>query len=391
MKKYSIPKLVKYNDLNKTWYVFFRYRLPNGNLKVIKTTGDINLEYKTYASRLAAGEALAEYYHNRLKSGWNPLITEIKEADKHSLAGALELALEKKKKHVASITFKNYRNTLKFAVKAISGLNLMELPIKDVRRVHVKKILEVIADERDWGGKAYNKALTHLQALFTELLQWDIIEYSPADKIRKMDEEESDDKVYLTDRERIILKKYLTENHHNFWKFLMMIYHCGLRPVEITRITIGMIDFKNRIIKMPVGTGKKRTKKRIVAITGEMWSYLAPILALNYPKDYYLFGSDRIPGRGNEGKYPDFVPGKTQLKRDTATKRWKRLVIDGLSINVRMYALKDMGANDKLLSGVSLETIQKQMGHSEKKTTEIYATISHKLSVQEIQQKSPNF
>ena len=50
-----------------------------------------------------------------------------------------------------------------------------------------------------------------------------------------------------------------------------------------------------------------------------------------------MFGSYRDKGKGNVGKFLDFIPGPTKIKRDTATKRWKRIVKDGLKINVNLY------------------------------------------------------
>jgi hypothetical protein len=72
------------------------------------------------------------------------------------------------------------------------------------------------------------------------------------------------------------------------------------------------------------------------------------------PKDYFLFGSFREKAKGNLGKHNDFIPGPTKIKRDTATKRWKRIVKDHLGIDVNMYSNKHSGANAKILAGIDL-------------------------------------
>lgn len=387
MKVYTEPKIYAGTGKESLWYIWFRYKG-----KLIKKRDDLN-RIKDLSVRMREAKTLAKIYHDKLKRDWNPLIGDIEEIDavNYLLPDALELALEKKKKHIAAISYKNYKNTLKFVLQAINSLNIASIPVGDVKRAHVKKILEVISDERDWSGKAYNKALSHIQSFFTELLQWDIVEYSPADKIRRMPEDESEEKIYLTDRQRLIIKQNIAPNHPEFYRFLMTLYHSGIRPVEITRLKFDMVDRRRRIIKMPPGTGKTRKKKRIVAITQELWEYLCPILEKDFPDDYYLFGSSRIPGRGNEGKFVDFVPGPTQMKRGTATSRYKKLVKDDLGIDVDMYYFKDMGTNDKLLAGVDPDAIQSQLGHSERKTTELYMTMAAELKIRDIQQKSPGF
>ena len=72
---YSVPKLVKYVDLSKPWYVYFRY-----NKKLFKYTNDIN-RIKDYKKRLFAGQALAKAYLDRLKEGWNPLVPDLEDIE----------------------------------------------------------------------------------------------------------------------------------------------------------------------------------------------------------------------------------------------------------------------------------------------------------------------
>jgi hypothetical protein len=107
------------------------------------------------------------------------------------------------------------------------------------------------------------------------------------------------------------------------------------------------------------------------------------------PKDYYLFGSFREVGKGNIGKHVDFIPAPTQLKRDTATKRWEKIVKIGLKINVTMYSMKKYGANKKAEAGISIDAIQGTFGHSKKETTLIYLTKQNEINRKEIMDKSP--
>lgn len=83
---------------------------------------------------------------------------------------------------------------------------------------------------------------------------------------------------------------------------------------------------------------------------------------LSYPGDYYLFGTTREPGTGNIGKHEDFIPGPTSVKRDTATKRWKRIVKDNLGIEANLYSMKYLGANKKILARMDLDSLRELMG-----------------------------
>ena len=109
------------------------------------------------------------------------------------------------------------------------------------------------------------------------------------------------------------------------------------------------------------------------------------------PKDFYLFGSFRTAGKGNSGPKLDFIPGPTHINRDTATRRWETIVKIGLEINMTMYAMKKHGANMKLSSGISLEAISEQFGHTKLETTKIYTTMLHEINRNEVLLKAPAF
>lgn len=106
---------------------------------------------------------------------------------------------------------------------------------------------------------------------------------------------------------------------------------------------------------------------------------------------FYLFGSYREKGRGNVGKYIDFIPGPTPIKRDTATKRWQKIVKIKLGIDVNMYAYKHKGADDKLIAGINLDSIRNQLGHSTKKMTSTYAKGITGVYKKDIIDNSPEF
>ena len=80
----------------------------------------------------------------------------------------------------------------------------------------------------------------------------------------------------------------------------------------------------------------KTKRKRIVPINKFLMVYYKKMDFELLPKDYYLFGSFREPGRGNIGKHKDFIPRPTHINRDTATKRWEKIVKKGLGIQMNI-------------------------------------------------------
>lgn len=197
-------------------------------------------------------------------------------------------------------------------------------------------------------------------------------ENNPAHKIKNLSVVESRANTPATSDEHEKIKNCLSENYPNFFNFIKTIYYTGARPKELLSVKLEMINLRHREIILPAEITKVGKTDRIIVIDDGLLEVLQEMEIDKYPKDFYLFGSFRISGRGNVGKHLDFIPGPTPLKRDTATKRWKKIVKDGLAIDVNMYSYKHKGGNDKLRAGVDLDSIRNQYGHSNKKMTKVY-------------------
>lgn len=382
---FTKPKLVKYEDLSKSWYVYFFY---NGTKKVFKK----GINYiQSYDKRLKEANALADALLDRLKKGWNPLIPDIYDTSSElTLLAALDFALEKKKPNIGVKTFSGYCGSVKFVKTAIESLGLEFLPVQKVKRIHVKTILEKIKLQRSASNNSYNKYLDHFRAVLSELIQWDIIPINPANNIKNLPVAESLFYTPATAKENEIIKNELQKNHLTFFNFLATLVHTGIRPEEILKIQLDMIDLLRSQIVLPAEI-TKTNKPRIVPINKHLQIIFQSMNFESLPKVYYLFGSFREVGRGNVGAKLDFICGPTKLKRDTATKRWNRIVIVGLQINVKMYSYKHFGANAKILAGMTMEALKELYGHTSVLTTAIYATKIKEVRRIEIMELSPDF
>jgi len=264
MKKYSDPKLIKYegaDGLKKTWYVYFRYKQPDGSWKVIKRTAEMN-RISDYKERLSYGNILQKAVADKLKKGWNPLVPDIEEeSQSYTLYQAIEYAFESKRPNLAPKTIKDYSCTIRFVKTAISELGFGDLLLTDTKRTHIKLILKTIKDKRKWSNNAYNKALNHIQAVMSELvIECEFIEYNPAHKIKVLPTEESVKNAAPSEFIFNKIKSYLSDKHPEYWVFILMIKNTGIRPVELTRITLNMIDPVNRIITLPAHITKNRKR-----------------------------------------------------------------------------------------------------------------------------------
>lgn len=383
-KTYTKPRLCKSKD--GIWYVHFTYR---GKLKKYKK----GINYiKNLREREVFGNALVNEIHRKLKNGWNPFVPDpIEIQDDIFIVNALNFALQEKKPVLAAKTYSSYLGTLRFIIKAIKSLNLEYLKIQNVKRIHIRAIIKRAKEQNKWTNNARNKHLGQLGAIMSELIDFDYIEYNPCHKIKPLPVEESMANRTPTDQEHDKIKKQLLVKDPNFYKFIETEYHTGIRPKEILAIQIKMINLEIREIILPPVITKSGTKKRHVVINDYMLEMFLKMNIYDFPDDFYLFGSFRKNGMGNVGKFEDFIPGPTPVKRDTATKRWNKLIKKDLGIDINMYAYKHKGGNDKIINGVDLDSLRHQYGHSQKRMTEHYVKQIKGIYKKDIIKNSPDF
>jgi integrase len=383
--KFTIPKLVKYDDDSKPWYVYFRYEKKlfryKFSLNYIKNLSEREHEFREVCKILLS----------KLNSGWNPNIKDHEaELSEYTLNEALDFALAKKKPNVSLKTYQGYSGTVRFIKSSVIDLNLKNLKVIEVKRVHIKLILEKTIELRKWSNKAHNKHLGYLKAILSELIQWDIIETNPAFNVKSLPETESDANVpaSLADIDRI--RKELSTNHKSFYVFVITIFHTGIRPAEILKLKLIDVNLKaGEITLSPDIT--KTNKKRIVPINKYLLKFYKEMDFESLPKEYYLFGTFRTPKKIYKKTEPDFIPGPRKVSRCTATRRWESIVKLGLKIDMNLYAMKHYGADQKILAGLPLDTLRELYGHSSTLMTEKYAKKVKEVYRRQIMDQSPDF
>ena len=382
---YSKPKVVKYDDLKKSWYVYFRY-----NGKLFRYKFGINY-IKNYKKRLVEIEALRDALELKLKEGWNPNIPDnFAYNSTMDLIQALDYAFEKKKPLISDNTITAYNTAINFFKESVSLLSLDNICITDVKRIHIKTILDHVKTNKKWTNNSYNKNLGYLKAIFSELVNWDIIEINPSHGIKKLKTVESLPTKTATDNELQQIKNKIHSEFPSFFNFITTIFHTGIRPEELLKIKVSMIDLKESEIRMPPEIAKTPFY-RIVPINQYLKKCFLEMDIQNSQSDYYLFGSFREHFNRGLKKELDFIPGPNKLSRDTASKLWRKLVKNGLEIDITMYSLKHLGGDKKILAGVELDALRELYGHTSKRMTERYTKTLKEINRKQIIEKSPDF
>lgn len=386
-EKFTKPKLSK---TSKYWYVHFRYEG-----KQFRETMGLN-KIADLKKREAEYKELCQLLLIDLTNGWNPnLPNNIQHQDKMKFIEALKFALEKKKNNISAATYSSYNGTIKYMEIASDILKLNNLKIIDTKRVHIKLLMEEARKLRKWSDNAYNTHLLHLKIILTVLTKWDIIESNPASKIDSLKtDKESNFNAPASEKNMETIKKELIEKDYNFYIFCITIFHTGIRISELLKVTIGMTNLENNEFNLP-GTITKNKKSRTVPINKYLKEDLKSMGFSKLPKDYYLFGNLKNPGKGKKTKenknLPDFVPSPYQVVRKTATTRWEDIIKKGLGIKMNLYAMKHYGADKKILAGIDMDSLRELYGHSSHLMTEKYAKIIKEVYRKNILEKSPDF
>lgn len=409
------PKRPQPKDIKKLWYVSFRFRNPDtGQWVPIKKKKGINL-YKNFRERLAEANALREALYDLLCKGWNPItktfdskvddpLTDINELSKMPFRKAVEYAL--KNCHVSPRTFGNYRNSSQRIMKAARGVEVAgsnqiydfaNLPIEKIQKKHIKLLLAHCKKTFKWSNKAYNKHMGYFKSVLARL-EDDVIPSNPAHGLKYLPVMETKKFIPYTEDEKKQIRDKLYLEYYGLFVILMVEHDTGMRPNEILALKIPDINLQQKMITIipDITRDNSKTKNiRMVPMTDAVFFLLKEWVKHPHGPADFVFGSPYKTGKGNRGKGVKneqyFKPSPVRIKRDTITKLWKKVVIDGLGIKKYLYAGKHTGADAKILAGISVDALQSMYGHTSKYMTLKYITELKEIHAREIREKSPTF
>jgi len=149
-------------------------------------------------------------------------------------------------------------------------------------------------------------------------------------------------------------------NTHNLkhLTILAVIYSCGLRISELINISLNDIDNNRMIIHIRKGKGNK---DRQVQLTNQVLELLRMYYKKYLPVNYLIVGQ-------NGGKYSTTSIQKIIKKSALKARIYKK---------VTPHTLRHSFATHLLENGTDIRFIQKNLGHSDIKTTQIYTHVSN--------------
>ena len=355
------------------WYISYRFYdedSKNGQLIIVKS----GINYiKNLPDKQAAIEALLDDEVERLKDGFNPISKKFihEEFEDYPIPPNTQFykALKKASKEleVAHTTKLDIKGVLKYLKSAISKLKYDKLEISQVRRRHIRLLLNTVQKRENISDNRYNKVRAYTSMLFNELIQLESIESNPVKLIKKKKVVKRARK--LIDEDKLIeIDEYLKSNVYTFWRYLRIFFHSGSRSTELFRLKKEDIDLKNYQFTVTVRKGKN-FKQQIRPINIHVYRFWKELYFTSKRGDF-------IFSKGLE-------PGKNQISARQITIRWKRHAKDKFGITEDFYLLKHLHS-DKVDEIQGLIVASAANGHTTTRMTEDVYAVNHKKRINEI-------
>ena len=282
-------------------------------------------------------------------------------------------------RNVSEHTLRNYQSDLEQFVDHLAPANpkngRRNFPdLADIDHITIREWLATLHTAQKKKSSIARK-LAALRTFFQFLVREGLVEQNPA-------------RLVATPRQEKKLPKHLsiedaikfietpdtnTELGKRDRAMLELMYATGVRVAELTRMNIGHIDFRNRLIRV---TGKRR-KERIVPFGEPALDALRAYLDI---RDGFLNNAP-ISEREPEALFLNYQ-GTRITTRSVGRMVDKYIRLCAGKYDISPHALRHSFATHLLDSGADLRDIQELLGHARLSSTQIYTHVSMEKLIQ---------
>lgn len=247
-------------------------------------------------------------------------------------------------------TFHTYRTALREFVRVVGDVPLRSVGVREIEHFLSTKKQEA----SEWTARKYYIALA---SAFEKAVQWRYLPENPFRKVQKPHVRETIP-AYFTEREFRLLLSVIEDR--DFRELCVTGLLTGLRLGELLALKWSDVDFAGKVLLVrnsETFTTKTR-KNRVVPMNEDLCRLLR----------------ERKESLSVESELVFHSQGGRALKEGTVSQRFKRCVRRaGLNDKLKFHSLRHSFASALVASGVSLFAVQKLLGHTTGKTTEIYS------------------
>ena len=229
---------------------------------------------------------------------------------------------------------------------------------RDLNTIGIREIEHFLAVKKaeasPWTSRKYFLAL---RAAFEKAVQWNLLKENPFGKVKKPKVAEVLPAFFTEKDFEIFL---LAIDDRNYRELYAMAILTGMRLGELLNLRWSDIDFSSKriLIQNSESFTTKSKRSRVVPISEDL------LRLLTDRKENIRTESD-LAFPNSHGR---------KLNETVVERKFKKAVRRaGLNEKLHFHSLRHSFASALVMSGVSLYAVQKLLGHSSSKTTEIYS------------------
>lgn len=363
-------------QVSGVWRIcWYNYHPDKKRLERIRQTFNIN-RIRDITERRRVGLLYVQLINEALRKGYNYWVdtmglkldpVQIKAAmptvpEPVSIVQALDRALKTRVLGTKPRTASSYRSNIKTLTDWLTANELHTMPVTDFTADHFQDFL-FYKSSLGHGNANLNEHLSFNKTTFNVIRKnLKLIKENPLTDLDYLTEQESRLFQPLTPDEIARIVPVLIAYSPRFYLFTKFIPDEYIRPHHIARLQSCDIHYHTDLINV----GGDTTKNNRTAEKQLLKSIKRMLLDMEYnklPGHYYLFGKNFEPS-------PTLYPSLSIR----AAEIWKELVIDGLGIHKKMYAMKHTAMQYFVNNNenVDIYYLRQQAEHNSAAITEIY-------------------
>lgn len=259
-------------------------------------------------------------------------------------------------KYISMNLTKSYLIDVSLTFKKLKNFLQNDVPLHKLNSSILDKFLSEISIKSKFQAK---KCYANLKSAFNKAIIWNYLNTNPLKEI-KAAKTPTNNPIFISEIE--LMQIIANESNQTLKSIYVFAFNTGMRLREIANLKWNQLSFPERIIKVQ-NTEEFTTKgkrERVIPMNDKTLNILESIM----PKIFNLNSNEFVFTKDGKRFNPDYI-----------SKMFKRALRKTPSINskIHFHDLRHSFASNLAQKGVSLFVIKELLGHTDIKTTMIYA------------------
>lgn len=360
--KYARLSAPKHDTWRICWY---NIHPASNELKRVRKTFNLN-RIEVTAIRRATAQRYVALINEALRKGYNYWVhTEgIKDENKAGLLSVGKMIENITKSRVIGLakrTVDSYESYTNVFTAWLRETGIYDKPAISFTALDYMAFIQY-KSSKGHGNRNINDFTIFYKTSFQIACDLDFIDKNPLKKIKTLPQNESTRFEAITPDQLQQIAAALQQHSMHYYAYTKFTSHEYIRPYHTARLKAKDIWFDKDLIAINDTTSKNK-KVKYKQLLPEVKKLLIALEYHKLPGDWYIFGKDFKP---SPTLYPSLSNRSAEL--------WKKLIIDGLGIDKKMYALKHTSGEYYINENENVDAawLQAHMEHSTLAETQAY-------------------